>query len=76
MRVGGAEGDPEGDGRRNGWGSRLWWLEDKHLREGSSVWQFWRPSPLRVRHRKRKMMIIINIPIYNNITRTITINCI
>ena len=27
MRVGGAEGDPEGDGRRtlvNGWESRLW----------------------------------------------------
>ena len=37
MRVGEAEGDPEGDGRRtlaNGWESRLWRLEDKHLREG------------------------------------------
>ena len=35
MRVGEAEGDPEGDGRRtslaNGWESRLWRLEDKHL---------------------------------------------
>ena len=50
MRVGGAEGDPEGDGRRtlaNGWESRLWRLEDKHLREGSSVRQFGRPRPLR-----------------------------
>ena len=39
MRAGGAEGDPERDGRRtlvNGWESRLWRLEDKHLREGSS----------------------------------------
>ena len=38
MRVGEAEGDPEGDGRRtlaNGWESQLWRLEDKHLREGS-----------------------------------------
>ena len=35
VRVGEAEGDPEGDGRRtlaNGWESRLWRLEDKHLR--------------------------------------------
>ena len=57
MRVGGAEGDPEGDGRRtlaNGWESRLWRLEDKHLREGSSVRQFGRPRPLRIRHRRRK----------------------
>ena len=48
MRVGEAEGDPEGDGRRtlaNGWESRLWRLEDKHLREGSSVRQFGRPRP-------------------------------
>ena len=57
VRVGGAEGDPEGDGRRtlaNGWESRLWRLEDKHLREGSSVRQFGRPRPLRIRHRRRK----------------------
>ena len=57
MRVGGAEGDPEGDGRRtlaNGWESRLWRLEDKHLREGSSVRQFGRPRPLRIRHRRRR----------------------
>ena len=55
MRVGGAEGDPEGDGRRtlaNAWESRLWRLEDKHLREGSSVRQFGRPRPLRIRHRR------------------------
>ena len=48
MRVGEAEGDPEGDGRRtlaNGWESRLWRLEDKHLREGSSIRQFGRPRP-------------------------------
>ena len=35
MRVGEAEGDPEGDGRRtlaNGWESRLWRLGDKHER--------------------------------------------
>ena len=54
MRVGEAEGDPEGDGRRtlaNGWKSRLWRLEDKHLREGSFVWQFGRPRPLKIRHR-------------------------
>ena len=47
MRAGGAEGDPERDGRRtlvNGW-------EDKYLREGSSVRQFGRPRPLRIRHR-------------------------
>ena len=57
MRVGGAEGDPEGDGRRtlvNGWESRLWRLEDKHLREGSSVRQFGRPRLLRIRHRRRR----------------------
>ena len=57
MRVGEAEGDPERDGRRtlaNGWESRLWRLEDKHLREGSSVRQFVRPCPLRIRHRRRR----------------------
>ena len=57
MRVGEAEGDPEGDGRRtlaNGWESRLWRLEDEHLREGSSVRQFRRPHPLRIRHRRRR----------------------
>ena len=57
MRVGEAEGDPEGDGRRtlaNGWESRLWRLEDKHLREGSSVMQFGRPRPLRIRYRRRR----------------------
>ena len=57
MRVGEAEGDPEGDGRRtlaNEWESRLWRLEDKHLREGSSVRQFGRPRPLRIRHRRRR----------------------
>ena len=57
MRVGEAEGDPEGDGRRtlaNGWESRLWRLKDKHLREGSSVRQFGRPRPLRIRHRRRR----------------------
>ena len=57
MRVGEAEGDPEGDGRRtlaNGWESRLWRLEDKHLRQGSSVRQFGRPRPLRIRHRRRR----------------------
>ena len=57
MRVGEAEGDPEGDGRRtlaNGWESRLWRLEDKHLREGSSVRQFGRPRPLRICHRRRR----------------------
>ena len=51
MRAGGAEGDPEGDGRRtlvNGWESRLWRLEDKHLREGSSVRQFGRLRPFRI----------------------------
>ena len=61
MRVGEAEGDPEGDGRRtlaNGWESRLWRLEDKHLREGSSVRQFGRPRPLKIRHRRRRMEII------------------
>ena len=57
MRVGGAEGDPEGDGRRtltNGWESRLWRLEDKHLREGRPVRQFGRPRPLRIRRRRRR----------------------
>ena len=62
MRVGEAEGDPEGDGRRtlaNGWESRLWRLEDKHLREGSSVsWQFGRPRPLRIRHRRRYILFV------------------
>ena len=56
VRVGEAEGDPEGEGRRtlaNGWESRLWRLEDTHLREGSSVRQFGRPRPLRIRHRRR-----------------------
>ena len=60
MRVGEAEGDPEGDGRRtlaNGWESRLWRLEDKHLREGSSVMQFGRPRPLRIRHRRRRRRV-------------------
>ena len=59
MRVGEAEGDPEGDGRRtlaNGWESRLRRLEDKHLREGSSVRQFGRPRPLRIRHRRRRKL--------------------
>ena len=57
VRAGGAEGDPEGDGRRtlvNGWESRLWRLEDKHLKEGSSVRQFRRPRPWRIRHRRRR----------------------
>ena len=37
MRVGEADGDPEGDGRRtlaNGWESRLWRLEDKAFERG------------------------------------------
>ena len=57
MRAGGAEGDPERDERRtlvNEWESRLWRLEDKHLREGSSVRQFGRPRLLRIRHRRRR----------------------
>ena len=57
MRVGGSEGDPEGDGRRrlaNVWESRLWRLEDKHLREVSSVRQFGRPRPLRIRHEEEE----------------------
>ena len=57
MRAGGVEGDPERDGRRtlvNGWESSLWRLEDKHLREGSSVRQFGRPRPLRIRHIRRR----------------------
>ena len=56
VRAEGVGGDPEGDGRRtlvNGWESRLWRLEDKHLREGSSARQFGRPRPLRIRHRRR-----------------------
>ena len=62
MRAGGAEGDPEGDGRRtlvNGWESRLWRLEDKLLREGSSFRQFGRPRPLRIRHRRRRILPFI-----------------
>ena len=39
----------------NGWESRLWRLEDKHLREGSSVRQFGRPRLLRIRHRRRRL---------------------
>ena len=65
MRVGEAEGDPEGDRRRtlaNGWESRLWRLEDKHLREGSSVRQFGRPRPLRIRHRRRRRVQIWDDP--------------
>ena len=57
MRAGGAGGDPEGDGRRtlvNGSESRLWRLGDKQLREGRSIRQFGRPSPLRIRHRRRR----------------------
>ena len=57
MSVGEAEGDPEGDGRRtlaNRWESRLWRLEEKHLREGSSVRHFGRPRPLRIHHRRRE----------------------
>ena len=52
-------GRPRRDGRRtlvNGWESRLWRLEDKHLREGSSVRQFRRPRPLRIRHRRRNLV--------------------
>ena len=62
VRVGEAEGDPEGDGRRtlaNGWESRLWRLEDKHLREGSSVMQFGRPRPLRIPHRRRRSLCFV-----------------
>ena len=62
MRVGGAEGEPEGDGRRtlvNGWESRLWRLENKRLREGSSVRQFGRPSPLTIRHRRRRRSVCV-----------------
>ena len=57
VRVRGAEGDPEEDGRRtlaNGWESWLWRLEDTHLREGISVRQFGRPCPLMIRHRRRR----------------------
>ena len=59
MRVGEAERD---HGRRtlaNGWESRLWRLEDKHLSEGSSVRQFGRPRPLRIRHRRRRRSRIV-----------------
>ena len=71
MRVGEAEGDPEGDGRRtlaNAWKSRLWRLEDKHLREGSSVRQFGKPRSLRIRHRRRRMNspLMINQNAQNN----------
>ena len=69
MRVGEAEGDPEGDGRRtlaNGWESRLWMPEDKHLREGSSVMQFGRPR--RRRRIYRSVYPTIYIPIYLLIT--------
>ena len=62
MREGEAEGDSEGDWRRtlaNGWESRLWRLEDKHFREGSSVRQFGRPRPLRIRHRRRRISLSI-----------------
>ena len=68
VRVGEAEGDPEGDGRRtlaNGWESRLWRLEDKHLREGSSVRQFGRPRPLRIRHRRRRMGFVLLMNVYH-----------
>ena len=69
MRVGEAEGDPEGDGRRtlaNGWESRLWRLEEKHLREGSSVRQFGRPRPLSIRHRrKRRSLSFVKLRICN-----------
>ena len=61
VRAGGAEGDLERDGRMtlvNGWESRLWGLEDEHLREGSSVRQFGRPRPLRIRHRRRRSIIV------------------
>ena len=50
-------GDPERDGRRtlvNRWESRLWRLEDKHLRDGSSVGQIGRPRPLRIHYRRRR----------------------
>ena len=74
MRVGEANGDPEGDGRRtlaNEWESRLWRLEDKHLREGSSVRQFGRPRPLRVRHRRRRRIynVFMVSVIYSNVKR-------
>ena len=64
MRAGGAEGDPEGDGRRtlvNGWESRLWRLEDKHLSEGSSVRQFGRSRPLRILHRRRRNQLTVSL---------------
>ena len=70
MRVGEAEGDPEGDGGRtlvNGWESRLWRLEDKHLREGTSVRQFGRPRPLRICHRRKGtpfVSVIVSLSTY------------
>ena len=70
VRVGETEGDPEGDGRRtlaNGWESRLWRLGDKRLREGSSVRQFGRPRPLRIRHRRRRNNPTIYLSIYLSI---------
>ena len=63
MWVGGAEGDPERDGRRtlvNGWESRLWRLEDKYMREG-------RPRPLRIRHRKRRSRIMPHYELHRSI---------
>ena len=42
----------------NEWDSRLWRLEDKHLRKGSFVRQFGRPRPLRIRHRRRSRVSV------------------
>ena len=42
MRAGGAEGDPERDGRRtlvNGWESRLWRLEVERGEFRQAVWE-------------------------------------
>ena len=78
MRVGEAEGDPEGDGRRtltNGWESRLWRLEDKHLREGSSVRQFGRPRPLRIRHRRRRRYSLITLLLCVSEVRSFSLEC-
>ena len=61
VSAGGAGGDPEGDGRRtlvNGWESRLWRLKDKHLREGSSVRQFGRLRPKRIRQGRRRRVYL------------------
>ena len=75
MRTGGVEGGPKRDGRRtlaNGWESRLWRLEDKHLREGSSVRQLERPRPLRIRHRRRRRYMSVasaSSSLYNHKTR-------